>query len=274
MYTIKSGDTLSALAQRFGTSVSALMKANSYVQNANLIFTGKKLAIPGRGDAFGENRPTAPTRPGTPSKPDQTQGPSNVDTSPVSGDAAKQYAHYKKLIEDSGGKFKSGPNQMNLLGLRTDTSRFANGGNGAYDDQMVMVWKDSAGKPHVQMMKYNTEPAADQARYSNDVNRDGRPDQGRIPSGFYEFNKSSWKNGFCLRATKDFGVERDMNNNGVFDKGDGGRTAGGASMLFHSGGSSGTYSAGCQTFSPSDWARFMATVKNSSGPIGYTLISR
>ena len=45
-YRIQSGDTLSALASRYGTSVSALAKANN-ISNPNLIIAGKSLRIPG-----------------------------------------------------------------------------------------------------------------------------------------------------------------------------------------------------------------------------------
>ena len=45
-YTIKYGDTLSGIAYRFGTTVSALMEANPYITNKNLIYAGKNLRIP------------------------------------------------------------------------------------------------------------------------------------------------------------------------------------------------------------------------------------
>src|SRR5690242_10633699 len=51
-YSVRSGDTLSALAQRYGTSVSALMKSNPKIKNANLIYVGEKLSIPGSHDSF------------------------------------------------------------------------------------------------------------------------------------------------------------------------------------------------------------------------------
>jgi LysM repeat protein len=51
-YRIQSGDTLSALAQRYGTSVNALMKANPQVTNKDLIYTGRTLNIPGASDSF------------------------------------------------------------------------------------------------------------------------------------------------------------------------------------------------------------------------------
>ena len=50
-YTIRRGDTLSALAARFHTTVGALARANG-IKNVNLIITGHSLNIPGRGDSF------------------------------------------------------------------------------------------------------------------------------------------------------------------------------------------------------------------------------
>ena len=55
-YTIHSGDTLSGLAQRYGTSVSALMKANPQISDANKIYTGRSLNIPGARDGFDSAR--------------------------------------------------------------------------------------------------------------------------------------------------------------------------------------------------------------------------
>ncbi|MCL2626859.1 MAG: LysM peptidoglycan-binding domain-containing protein [Cystobacterineae bacterium] len=43
--TINKGDTLSALARRYGTTVDALAKLNN-IQNPNLIYAGKALKIP------------------------------------------------------------------------------------------------------------------------------------------------------------------------------------------------------------------------------------
>ncbi|EPX56512.1 LysM domain protein [Cystobacter fuscus DSM 2262] len=50
-YRIRRGDTLSALASRFHTSVSALARANK-IANPNLIIAGKSLRIPGKVDSF------------------------------------------------------------------------------------------------------------------------------------------------------------------------------------------------------------------------------
>ena len=44
-YAVKPGDTLSAIAQRFGTTVQAIVAANA-LENADLLFVGQVLAIP------------------------------------------------------------------------------------------------------------------------------------------------------------------------------------------------------------------------------------
>ena len=46
VYTVQRGDTLWAIAQRYKTSVEALVRANA-IQNPNLIFAGQTLQIPG-----------------------------------------------------------------------------------------------------------------------------------------------------------------------------------------------------------------------------------
>ena len=43
-YTIKSGDTLSGIAKRFGTSVQALQQLNGII-NANVIYAGQKIRV-------------------------------------------------------------------------------------------------------------------------------------------------------------------------------------------------------------------------------------
>ena len=44
-YTIKKGDTLGAIANRYHTTVSNLMALNPHIKNANLIYAGDVIRI-------------------------------------------------------------------------------------------------------------------------------------------------------------------------------------------------------------------------------------
>lgn len=48
-YTLRSGDTLSAVAARFGVSIESLASANG-IDNIHVIYAGKRLSIPTAGD--------------------------------------------------------------------------------------------------------------------------------------------------------------------------------------------------------------------------------
>src|SRR5690606_33977938 len=66
-YTVRHGDTLSAIARQLGVSTSSLLAANPQIRNANLIYPGDVLDIP-RGGAPGgaANDPVADTSTSTP----------------------------------------------------------------------------------------------------------------------------------------------------------------------------------------------------------------
>jgi LysM repeat protein len=69
-YRIRSGDTLWALAQKHGTTVDALLRANPQIKNRRLIITGQSLEIPGFRDEFVPARPARPARPPRPVRPE------------------------------------------------------------------------------------------------------------------------------------------------------------------------------------------------------------
>ncbi len=90
-YTIRWGDTLSAIARRNGTTVNALMQANPQIKNANLIYAGRQLNIPGRRDEFVGSAPSGtrpPTTSGTPSTSGSPQ-PTGGSSRPL--DIARSY---------------------------------------------------------------------------------------------------------------------------------------------------------------------------------------
>lgn len=81
-YTIKSGDTLNAISERFGTDADTLAKLNN-IENKNLIYTGDTLKIsidensvpvvtpvaPAPAPVAPKAQPTAPVAPATPVAP-------------------------------------------------------------------------------------------------------------------------------------------------------------------------------------------------------------
>jgi len=84
-YTIRSGDTLSGLAERFHTSVQALMHDNPQIKNANLIYTGHKLNIPGSRDSFDHGSGGGARGTGSSGGTHHTGGTGGVDTGPTTG---------------------------------------------------------------------------------------------------------------------------------------------------------------------------------------------
>jgi len=65
VYTVKSGDTLGAIADHYGTTVAAIMKANPSLKNPNAIAVGQKIKIPGQqgGGASGGTSTPKPKEP-------------------------------------------------------------------------------------------------------------------------------------------------------------------------------------------------------------------
>lgn len=58
-HTVKAGETLSAIAQRYGVSQQALIAANG-ISNASLIYTGQQLVIPGASEETTPSEEPAP----------------------------------------------------------------------------------------------------------------------------------------------------------------------------------------------------------------------
>ena len=66
-YTVKKGDTLSAIARKYGTTVTALAKLNN-ISNVNLIYVGQVLVISGDSSSGGSGSSTTTTKPATSNK--------------------------------------------------------------------------------------------------------------------------------------------------------------------------------------------------------------
>jgi murein DD-endopeptidase MepM/ murein hydrolase activator NlpD len=98
-YKIKSGDTLSQIAQTYGTTVSELASLNG-ISNPNLIYSGQTLKLPG---ATTQQQSAAPTTPQAPA------APSITPTTPVtkSDDVIAKENKYNELLSQKPGDFAS-----------------------------------------------------------------------------------------------------------------------------------------------------------------------
>lgn len=83
-YTIKRGDTLSGIASRYGTDVSTLMGLNPYIKNANLIYAGNSLNLPGQQSTQTTAQTTA--------QPTTTQSTQAVQPTQTTQQLAEAYA--------------------------------------------------------------------------------------------------------------------------------------------------------------------------------------
>jgi LysM repeat protein len=75
VYTVNPGDTLATIAGRFGTTVAAMMRANS-IYNPNFIYSGQRLNVPGYSSL------PAPQSSGAPANP---PAPGNTAPAPTNG---------------------------------------------------------------------------------------------------------------------------------------------------------------------------------------------
>lgn len=280
-HRVRVGDTLSGIAQQYGTTVAALQRANPSITNPNLIYPGQRIVIPGSGST-GSSRPApAPSTPptaGSPTPPTRglprTEGMTN----------AQKFALYANYIERHGSaqaKADLAAGRTVILGLRVSTNTRANGGEGVYDDRIVTLRRLPNGQFQVTELRANTEPGS---QYEDgwsgrsrrpmgvDSNRDGRLDLGRLVDGTHEYMRANVGPLFgptqpdgnnILMPTTSRPVVRDTNHDGVFDERDRNRNSfEGRTMYFHRGGTTNTYSAGCQTMPQSEFNRFWDSLGN------------
>lgn len=91
-YTVRSGDTLGAIANRNGTTVDEIMRANPQIKNPNQISPGQQINLPGKSNGGGTPQPQPQPQP----KPQQQQpqpqpqtpaegGSSSLGTPPATG---------------------------------------------------------------------------------------------------------------------------------------------------------------------------------------------
>lgn len=192
-----------------------------------------------------------------------TQRAGLPDTSGLS--EAQKFDLYAQQVQaggDATARNDLAAGQRVILGLRVDSAVNANGGQGTYDDRMVVLWKDANGTKHVREYSANTEPSSRYYAkgYGADINGDGRKELGRLQEGSLRYSVGHSANlGDVLRPQQAYAVTRDTNHDNRFGAGDA-STRSGSDFLFHAGGRSMTGSAGCQTLAPGDFRDFWATL--------------
>lgn len=141
-YTIKSGDTLSGIASKYGTSVSTLMSLNPYIKNANLIYAGKTLNLPGTQN----NTTTAPTQPvqKATSAPTQTtqqlaEAYAKQQTANAGNDTQALLAQYEKIAEQQKQALQK---QQELTNNQINSQR----------DDVMQSYNDNARQAYINSM--------------------------------------------------------------------------------------------------------------------------
>ena len=250
-YTVKSGDTFSAIAARNDISISALSKLNPQVRDINKINVGQKLTLKAKAAAPAQTRPPAGPAAPTPTVPTQSNAAlKNGGIPNTSGlSTAKRFAVYEKYINqfgDAQAKKDLASGKKVILSLRTDTPMSSGPYRGTYDDRIVVLSKDRTG-PHVTELLANTEP---NRRWAEPANQSSKP-VGRLADDQTIRYHKTWSSKF-QNHLQPFGnpyAQRDLNRNYKFDKTDKKYNGdwGGQLMYIHRAWSTDTGSQGCQT---------------------------
>lgn len=101
-YKIKYGDTLSGIASKYNTSVSTLMNLNPYITNANRIYAGNTLKLPGSSSSSKKSSSSSSsTKKKTSSKTTQqlAEAYAKKQTSSSSSDTKALLNQYEKVAE-------------------------------------------------------------------------------------------------------------------------------------------------------------------------------
>jgi murein DD-endopeptidase MepM/ murein hydrolase activator NlpD len=263
-YTIKSGDTLSAIAAQLGTSVDALARENG-IQDPSRIAVGQVLKVPGTVGAASASPTPAPA----PVAPGGGDDWAALIAGHGNAEARADFAAGKRVV----------------VALRKPTNTKANQGLGVYDDRMVVVQR-VGGALKTKEFPCTTEPSGQYASEgkkaskgsTTDLDGDHRMDLGRLRAGNYRYqSKPGGHLGQPAFRARDTQVaERDVNHDGDFNDADGNRidpTGAQQTMLIHVGGSTNTFSAGCQTVPPAHFNAFLASLGGQNA-FSYVLIDQ
>lgn len=159
-YKIKSGDTLSGIAQKYNTSVSELMGLNPYIKNANLIYAGNSLNLPTANNTTNSTStvttPTVNNNANTTPNVKTTQQLANEyakqQTVNASNDTQALLSQYEKIAEQQ----KQALNNKQQLAINQINSQ---------KDNVMQTYNDNARQAYINSMlgKKNVEQQLSQA---------------------------------------------------------------------------------------------------------------
>lgn len=159
-YKIKSGDTLSGIAQKYNTSVSTLMGLNPYIKNANLIYAGNSLNLPTTNNTKNSTStvttPTVSNNANTTPNVKTTQQLANEyakqQTVNASNDTQALLSQYEKIAEQQ----KQALNNKQQLATNQINSQ---------KDNVMQTYNDNARQAYINSMlgKKNVEQQLSQA---------------------------------------------------------------------------------------------------------------
>lgn len=100
-YKIKYGDTLSGIASKYNTSVNTLMDLNPYITNANKIYAGDSLKLPGTSSSSSKSTSNNSSQKTTPTKTTQqlAEEYAKNQTTSSSSDTQALLNQYEKIAE-------------------------------------------------------------------------------------------------------------------------------------------------------------------------------
>lgn len=205
----------------------------------------------------------------------QASAPASTESSSSSTSSTaeeQRYDYFRKVIEGIG-KFVTGANEKNVLGVRafSNHKKVTNSKN-AYDDTIYVLWLDAQGKKHCEHFRATTDPGSF-AKYYNEKG------DAHLVDGQYRYKVGTHKGYAAMNQAEEVLIWRDQDKDGVKDAGEAKTYSGWFGINIHAGGTTnnvGEWSAGCQVIwggkTGVPYTRFMALMNSDPDKkIFYTL---
>lgn len=199
-YKIKYGDTLSGIAQKYNTNVSTLMSLNPYITDANKIYAGNSLNLPGATNnkkaINTATNTTKTTSTSTVSQPTQTtqqlaQAYAQSQTANNQNDTNALLAQYEKIAEQQ----KQALAQQQTLATNQINRQ---------KDDVLQSYQDNARQAYINKM-------LGQKSVEQQLSQAGLNTTGIVNSAYSNLENSYGNNLATLQASRDKSIT-DINN--------------------------------------------------------------